>query len=373
MSTLKIGVLLPYNESSIGVDIGLNQKRAADLYVKQHAGQLGGRTVNLVYSAESIEAGINKTKVKTLTDTEHVELLIGGASSDTAQVLRDAAEALKMVYINTNGPANALSRSKYVFRTSASTWQLNEPLGEWAARNTGGEFFVCAVEDSFGAESADAFVAGLTKNGGSATERTDLASGSNLAKLVGSIKSQPTKNVFAALYTDDAQAFLTEWENQGLAGAGYQLFGPGALTDEEVLAVVKSAALGVTTALFWSPDLENPENKALGDAFPKEYVDADTNAPVDLSGFAVAGWDAIAALDAALKQTSGIVSNTDALISALEGVSFKSPRGTFAFDKSSHNPIQDILIRKVDTSPAGRAVNSIVAKIPSATVTFSPG
>lgn len=371
---LKIGVLLPYTESSIGVDIGLNQKRAADLYLKQHGGKLGGRMVNLVYSAESIEAGINKTKVRTLTETEHVELLMGGASSDTAQVIRDAAEALKMVYIATNASANALSQSKYVFRTSASAWQLSEPLGEWMLKSGKQAFCLCGVDDTFGSESMDAFAAGLARNGGAVSHRSSVPTGGDWASVVASITAQPSRDVFAAFATDDAQGLLTEWLKQGAADAGYQLYGPGPLTDEEVLASVQPAATGVTSSLFWSPDLDNAENKALVDAFPKEYTDDDTGQPVSLSGYAVQMWDAMSALDLALQQTGGVASTSvsDALIAALEGVSLKSPRGNFTFDRVTHNPIQDILIRQVQLSPVGKPVNAILATIPSAAVTFGP-
>jgi len=93
VAALKIGILVPYTESSIGVDIGLNQKRAADLYLKRHAGQLGGRTVNLVYSSESVEAAINKVKLKTLVDTEKVELLLGGADASAQWRQRSISSA----------------------------------------------------------------------------------------------------------------------------------------------------------------------------------------------------------------------------------------------------------------------------------------
>src|SRR5262249_1000772 len=109
---LKIGVLVPYTESSIGADIGLNQKRAADLYIKQHSGKLGGRPVSIVYAAESIEAGINKVKINTLLTTEKSDILLGAARDETALVLRDAADAAKVVYIDTNATANELTRSK---------------------------------------------------------------------------------------------------------------------------------------------------------------------------------------------------------------------------------------------------------------------
>jgi branched-chain amino acid transport system substrate-binding protein len=361
---LKIGVLLPYTESSVGVDIGLSQKRAADLYLKQHDGLLGGRPVNLVYSAESVEAAINKVKVQTLTDNEKVDLLMGGASSETAGVLREAAIAKGMVYVATNATANALTAdSKNVFRTSAPAWQLNEPLGEWASTNGHREFYVCGTDS----EAIDAFAAGLAKNGGAVVTRSLI---SDTPKLVGETLAQPVKNVFAALHTDDAEGFLSEWQKQRAGEAGYTLFGPGGLTDEEVLAQVKDAAVGVTTSLFWSPDLDNAENKSLVEAFPKAYIDDDTGEPVQLNGYAVEMWDAMTALDVALARVARGANDTDALIAALEGVSFNSPRGAFGFDKVAHAPVQDIYVRKVVSSGGGRPVNGVVTKVASS---LSPG
>jgi branched-chain amino acid transport system substrate-binding protein len=282
--------------------------------------------------------------------------------------MRDAADALNMVYIDTNATANALSKSKYVFRTSASSWQLSEPLGEWAAKNGHIEFFVTSVDDTFGSESADAFVAGLMKSGGRATDRARIPSGGDWKKAITAILAQPTRDVFAAFYTDDAEGFLTQWNNQSASNAGYKLYGPGFLTDEEVLGQVKSAGDDVVTSLFWSPDLDTLENRTLVGTFPKEYTDEDTGEPVQLNGYAVQMWDAMTALDQALQQIGGATSNADVLIAALEAVSFKSPRGQFAFDKTTHNPIQDMYVRQVATSAAGKAVNAVIGKTASANV-----
>ncbi|GAC1317684.1 MAG: ABC transporter substrate-binding protein [Chloroflexota bacterium] len=363
---MKIGVLVPYTESSIGVDIGLNQKRAADLYLKIQGGKLGGRAASLVYSAESVDANINKVKARTLTETEKVAVLMGAASSETATVLRDAAEASKMVFIDTNATANDLTRSRkssYLFRTSASSWQLNVPLGEWAARHGKTEFFVAYVDDSFGKESADAFTAGLQKGGGGVTERLAFANGSDWTKAISAVKAQATRNVYAAFQTDDAEGFIAEWDKQGLSSTGYKLFGPGGLTEEPVLVQAKAAAEGIVTGYFWSSELDSAENMVLAKQFPREYSDDETGVPVDLSGYAVEMWDAMAALDTALKQTSGNTSDVNALIAAIEGVSLKSPRGSFVFDKATHNPVQDILIRQVKMSN-GKPVNAVLESIP---------
>jgi branched-chain amino acid transport system substrate-binding protein len=73
-------------------------------------------------------------------------------------------------------------------------------------------------------------------------------------------------------------------------------------------------------------------------------------------------WDAMRTLDEALKRTGGDAKASDALIGALEAVAFKSPRGDFAFDRTTHNPIQDIYIREVKMSD-GKPVNAVIDKV----------
>jgi branched-chain amino acid transport system substrate-binding protein len=225
---------------------------------------------------------------------------------------------------------------------------------------------MCYVDETFGSESADAFEAGLAKNSGRATTRVAAPSGGDWTKLVGTIQAQPTRNVFAAFHTDDAEGFLTEWDKQGMRAAGYTLYGPGLLTEQAVLTQTHAASEGSITAYFWSTELDNPENKALLDLFPREYTDDETGAPVGLNGYAVEMWDAMTALNAALTRTNGETRDPDALIAALEGLAFNSPRGAFAFDKATHNPVQDIYIREV-RSVNGNPVNAIRDRLPSVT------
>jgi ABC-type branched-subunit amino acid transport system substrate-binding protein len=70
------------------------------------------------------------------------------------------------------------------------------------------------------------------------------------------------------------------------------------------------------------------------------------------------------ALEEALKATKGSTANTDALIAALEAVSFKGPGGDFAFDRVTHSALHDIYIREVKAS-GGTLVNAVVDKIAS--------
>jgi len=129
----------------------------------------------------------------------------------------------------------------------------------------------------------------------------------------------------------------------------------------DVLKQVKAAAVGVTTASFWSSALDNQANRTLATTFAQAYQD-ETGAPLVVDGYVVQMWDAMTALDLALQATNGSPAS-GRLITALEGVAFKSPRGDFSFDKVTHNVVQDIYIQVVRAS-GGSVANEVVGTIP---------
>ncbi len=379
LGTLNIGILMPITESAIDADIGASQRRAADLYLKLKGGSLAGREVHIFYDDESaIEPGINKTRIQQLLD-KHVELLMGGAAAPAAYLLHDTAEAQKMVYLDTNASVNALTRvssgctptckSTYVFRTAPSSWQMGEALGEWASKAGQKDWYVVSADDTFGTESAAAFTEGLGKNGGRATGKSSVPekSGADWKKVVAAIKAQPTKNVFAAFITDDAEGLIAAWGAAGMSAAGYKLAGPGPLADYQVFKVTRQATLGITTSFPWSIDLDNADNKTFVAEFKKAYIDDDTGQPYAPDIYASEMWNAMRLLEEALKTTKGDTKNANALIAALESVSFTGIAGSFTMDKATHNPVQDMYIREAKASPtsAGGVSNAVVDKIGS--------
>lgn len=368
---LTIGILVPFTESAINSELGVAQQRAAELYLKQQGGKLAGRDVSLVYSDESITGSLDVVKARQLVETEGADVLLGLIGNDGAYAVRTYADGKHVVFIDTNASGNALTRdvagctpscrSPYLFRSSYSSWQLSEPLGEWAAKKGETKFYVTSSSDTFGAESSAAFVEGLTKQGGTATTTAAIPAGTDWGRVIAAIAAQPTKAVFAAFALSDAEGFIGAWDAAHLSDKGYKLFGPGPLTEVGVLANVKAAAARVTTASFWASTLDNPENTALMALFAKSYQDESGN-PVPADSYVVQMWDAMTALDRALQQTGGSTAS-DALITALQSVSFNSPRGAFAFDPSTHNVVQDIYIREVRATGVSVS-NAIVDTIP---------
>lgn len=377
LGTLKIGVLIPFTESAIDADIGASQRRAADLYLKLKGGRLAGREIQLVYNDESaLDPSVNTVRIQQFLQTDHVQLLLGGAGSPAAYLLRDTAETSKIVYLDTNAGANALTRavpgctpscmSRYTFRVAPSSWQLSEPLGEWASKSGQRDWLVLNADDTFGTESAAAFVDGLAKNGGTAVTRTTVPakSGADWAKIIATIKAQSTKSVFAAFITEDAEGLLAAWDAAGMRAAGFSLAGPGPLTDAAVLKATKQAAIGTTSAFPWATAVDTNENKTFVDAFTKAYTDDDTGQPLPPDGYAAEMWAAMQVLEEALKTTKGDVRDTDSLIAAVEGVSFTGVGGSFAFDRATHAPIADTFIRVVKTA-GGALVNAVIERIGS--------
>jgi branched-chain amino acid transport system substrate-binding protein len=362
---LKIGQLLPFTK--VYAELGNSMKRATDLYVKQKGGMLANRPVTVVYADEANDPVIGAQMTNKFIDSDRVDLMMGIVATPIAYAVRNAIDAAKLIFIETNAGGNALTRttadckpsckSKYIFRSSFSSYQISFPIGEYFATKKGvKEVFTFVADYGFGNESAADFTTGFTKGGGKITGSLKAPLGSaDFLPYVTTLKGQQTKDIYSFFSGTDAINYIKAWNQLGMPAAGYKMNGAGFLTEQDVLKEVKDQATGATTSLFWAVTLDNAENKAFSDAYQKEY-----SLLPDV--FAVQAWDGMQAVDLALQAVKGDTTNKDAFIAALENVKFKSPRGDFEFDKETHNPIQDIYIREVKVQ-SGQAVNTIVDKV----------
>src|SRR5712691_8262866 len=363
---LKLGQLLPFTK--VYAELGNSMKRATDLYIKSRGGKFANRPVpSPIYEDEANDPQVGLQKTQKFIDQDQVDIMLGVVATPIAYAIRNAVDAAKMIWIETNAGGNALTRtttdckpsckSKYIFRASFSSYQISEPIGEYMAGKKGvKEAFLFVADYGFGTESAADFTTGFTKNGGKVTGTLKAPLGSaDFVPFVTQLKAQPTKDIYSFFSGADAVKYIQAWNQLGLPAGGFKMSGAGFLTEQDVLAVVKDQANGAITSLFWAVELDNPENKSFKDVYQKEY-----NLLPDV--FAVQAWDGLRALDEALQKTSGDTSDKQKLIAALESVKFNSPRGAFEFDKDTHNPIQDMYIREVKTVN-GQAVNTISDKI----------
>ncbi len=125
---------------------------------------------------------------------------------------------------------------------------------------------------------------------------------------------------------------MKQFAERGLDKSGIKLIGTGDVTDDDILPGMGDAALGVITAQHYSAAHPGATNKAFVEAFQK------ANPGMRPNFMAVGGYDGMHALYEGLKKTNG--QGGEALVEAMKGLSWESPRGPISIDPETreHHP-----------------------------------
>lgn len=127
-----------------------------------------------------------------------------------------------------------------------------------------------------------------------------------------------------------------------MAEAGIKLFATGEATDDSYMDATGDVAKDLITSHHYSYDHSSPKNQKFVADFEKEF-----GTKMRPSYFAVAAYDAMSALDMALKKTNGKVEG-DAVMAALAGLQLESPRGPIQIDAKTRDIVQNVYLRKTE-------------------------
>ncbi len=122
--------------------------------------------------------------------------------------------------------------------------------------------------------------------------------------------------------------------------SGIRLLGPGDITDDDELPGMTDAMLGIVTALHYSALHDSPLNKV----YVKAFEAANGKRPSFVS---LGGYDGMHLIYEALKRTSG-KTDGDAMLAAMKGMKWESPRGPMSIDPETRDVIHNEYIRKVE-------------------------
>ena len=137
-----------------------------------------------------------------------------------------------------------------------------------------------------------------------------------------------------------AGTFARQFAERGLDKSGIKLIGPGDIIDDDDLPGTGDTLLGVVTAGIYSA--------AHPSAINKDYVAAYQKATGHRANFiSVGGYDGMHLIYEALKKTGG-KTDADAVIAAMKGMSWESPRGPISIDPNTRDIVQNVYIRKVE-------------------------
>ncbi|GGR54246.1 branched-chain amino acid transport system substrate-binding protein [Nocardioides luteus] len=354
---VSIGLVVP--TSGPYRSIGSDMARGFDLYLDQHDGMLGGRTVDLVRADEGEGAKTGVPAVTKVIEEDEVHAVVGVLSSETAAGAKKVAEENETPLVITGASADGLADgSDYLWRTSSTNARIGGSLGKAVARETDlGETYVIASDDASGHEFSDSFMIAFEASGGSVSGQSYTPAGvtDEWSGIFEKAEESGADAIYAAYIGTDAVSFVRHYRASGVAGK-IPLYGPGFLTEGDALTGLGGAATGVRTSLHYSDTMDSLMN----DAFVKDYRKAYDSTP---TVYSVQAYDAAAALDKALALSPDVT--REEIADSLGSIgTIISPRGNWSFDPK-HNPAQSYFLRVVKGTPEGPR-NVVVSKIASA-------
>jgi branched-chain amino acid transport system substrate-binding protein len=115
--------------------------------------------------------------------------------------------------------------------------------------------------------------------------------------------------------------------------------GDGSLVSEDILGAMGKSADGIVTADYYAAGLDTPENKAWAAKYLKLYGEKS-------SKFSVSTYEAVMWAAQAIKKAGSL--DSDKVIAALEGSTYRGPQGVKVMDPDSHQTSLAIYMMKIE-------------------------
>lgn len=343
-SPIKIGVIASY--SGPYADYGRQFDDGIALWLDEHGGKLAGHPVEIIRKdAPGAQPDLAKRLAQELVVKDKVNFLAGLDFSPNAYAVGAVAQTAKIPAIVMNASSSAITtKSPYVARVSFTVQQVSDPMARWALKNGITKVYTVVADYASGADAESAFEKAFTAGGGTIVGkvRTPL-SNPDFSAYVQRIKDDKPEAVFFFFPSGVLPpAFLKAAKERGLEEAGIKLIATGEATDDSYLEATGDVALGLITAHHYSYAHDSKKNKDFVAGIARV-----TGKKLRPSYFAVAAYDGMAALDAALTKTSGDISGPK-VMEALQGITLESPRGPIEIDPETRDIVQTVYIRKVE-------------------------
>lgn len=337
--TVKIGVILPMTGQSAST--GKQIDAAIKLWVAQNGSKAGGKKVELIVKDDAGVADTTRRLAQELVVNDKVVALAGFGLTPLALATAPIATQGKTPMVVMAAATSAITEaSPYIVRTSFTLPQATIGIAEWAAKNKISKVVTLVADYGPGNDAEKFFVDRFQLNGGKILDklRTPLRS-PDFAPVLQKVRDLAPEALFVFLPSGQGAQFMKQFGERGLDKAGIRLIATGDVTDDDQLNDMGDVALGVVNSHHYSAAHKSPANKKFVDAFQA----ANKFRP---NFMAVGGYDGMRVIYKALDATKG--AGGDALLAAMKGQVFESPRGQVLIDAQTRDIVQDIYIRKVE-------------------------
>ena len=339
--SVKIGLILPMTGPFQGT--GRQIDAAVKLYMQQHGDTVAGDKVEVILRDDGGVPDTSKRLAQELVVRDHVNVLFGFGLTPIALAVAPIATQAKVPEIVISaGTSSVTNASPFIVRTGQVIPQTATTMAKWALQN-GIKKVVSVVSDyGPGLDGEKWFDDTFKAGGGTVVDalRIPLAN-PDFAPFLQRVKDAAPDAMFVFVPAGQGSAFAKQYVERGMDKSGVKLIATGDVTDDDILNNMADAVLGVVTAMPYSAAHPSEMNKQYVAAFKA------ANGGMRPNFMSVFGYDGMHAVYAALEKTKGSTDGA-ALVEAMKGLQWESPRGPMMIDPETRDVVHNIYVSKVE-------------------------
>ena len=337
---IKIGLILPMTGQSAST--GRQIDAAVKLWMAQNGSTIAGRTVEVILKDDGAVPDATKRIAQEMIVNDKVTVIAGFGFTPTALATAPIATQSKTPLVVMAAATSSITEaSPYIIRTSFTLPQVTISIADWAAKNKIKKVVTLVADYGPGFDAEKFFDSQFRLNGGQILDklRTPLRT-PDFAPVLQKVLEVKPDALFVFLPSGQGAAFMKQFAERGLDKSGIRLIATGDVTDDDQLNDMGDVALGVVNSHHYSAAHPSAANKKFVAAFEA------ANKGMRPNFMAVGGYDGMRVIYKALEASKG--AGGDALLAAMKGQIFESPRGPVLIDGQTRDIVQDVYIRKVE-------------------------
>jgi branched-chain amino acid transport system substrate-binding protein len=315
-------------------------------YATKGSMMIDGRKIVIITKDDQSKPDLSKAALAEAYQDDKADIAIGTSSSAAALADLPVAEENKKILIVEPAVADQITGdkwNKYIFRTGRNSSQ--DAIANAVAIGKPGVTVATLAQDyAFGRDGVAAFKEALAKTGATLaaeeyapTNTTDFTAVGQ--RLFDALKDKPGRKIIWVIWAGATNP-LAPLQDMDPKRYGIEISTGGNILP--ALAAYKTLP-GMEGATYYYYNIpKNPVNEWLVTEHQKRF-----NAPPDF--FTAGGFSAAMAVIAAVTKAKS--TDTEKLITAMEGLEFDTPKGKMIFRKEDHQALQSMYHFKVKVDP----------------------
>lgn len=337
MSDLSGGLALFGNEMVNGLQLGFDYATDGTLVA-------GNRPIELIIKDDTSNVDTATAAARELIESDGVEILIGNTSSAVALQIQQIALENDVIYLAAPAASADITGKNFndhTFRVCRNSAQDGLTMASWSIENIGKKYLILAEDYNFGKATAAGFQASFSALGGEFLTAEPIYAPSDttdFTSYITQIKEAAPDGLILIWATNTSGTIL--FEQLGTQGVGGEIPFITGFSSNDTVPLLDKGFIGATGLIVYHYSLpQTPANDYLVEKHNEKF-----GGNPDL--FSECGFATAQAVVATLNATSGDTAS-EALISALEGLEFEGPKGTYTIRAEDHQALASMFIVKL--------------------------